>query len=241
MLWFHGGLLCTRPRMCTNVSLPAIRVLPALPVCRVEGRCQPNFRQGVAPDPTQSCGPYRPLPVNKSSAPRRDADKASWEGSRQHGQRAVQQVVQRHHRQPEQQWPSEAAHDTIAMVRLMVRLRAPLCAACLCQQATQPLHSQGSSQPWHPAKPCLQVAVSADGAVAAGASSNGAIHKVPGRVGDAAVPGGGAYADNEVGGCGSTGGLPGEPGVVGCGGRALRPHQTSRRGLHVGPKCHAQE
>ncbi|KAI7839426.1 hypothetical protein COHA_006827 [Chlorella ohadii] len=49
------------------------------------------------------------------------------------------------------------------------------------------------------------VAIAADGSVAAGASSNGAIHKIPGRVGDAAVPGGGAYADSEVGGCGSTG------------------------------------
>jgi isoaspartyl peptidase/L-asparaginase-like protein (Ntn-hydrolase superfamily) len=50
------------------------------------------------------------------------------------------------------------------------------------------------------------VAVDARGSVAAGSSSNGAIHKVPGRVGDAAVPGGGAYADSEVGGCGATGG-----------------------------------
>ena len=48
------------------------------------------------------------------------------------------------------------------------------------------------------------VAVSASGAVAAGASSNGASHKVPGRVGDAAVPGGGAYASQPAG-CGSTG------------------------------------
>lgn len=51
------------------------------------------------------------------------------------------------------------------------------------------------------------VAITAGGSVAAGASSNGAIHKVPGRVGDAAVPGGGAYADSQVGGCGSTGEL----------------------------------
>jgi N4-(beta-N-acetylglucosaminyl)-L-asparaginase len=48
------------------------------------------------------------------------------------------------------------------------------------------------------------VAVAASGAVAAGASSNGAAHKVPGRVGDAAVPGGGAYA-SAAAGCGSTG------------------------------------
>ncbi|KAK9820305.1 hypothetical protein WJX72_008767 [[Myrmecia] bisecta] len=49
------------------------------------------------------------------------------------------------------------------------------------------------------------VAIDKDGNVAAGSSSNGANHKVPGRVGDASVPGGGAYADSEVGGCGSTG------------------------------------
>ena len=49
------------------------------------------------------------------------------------------------------------------------------------------------------------VAINATGSVAAAASSNGAEHKVPGRVGDAAVPGGGSYADSEVGGCGSTG------------------------------------
>lgn len=49
------------------------------------------------------------------------------------------------------------------------------------------------------------IAIDANGSIAVGASSNGASHKVPGRVGDAAVPGGGAYADNEVGACGSTG------------------------------------
>jgi len=48
------------------------------------------------------------------------------------------------------------------------------------------------------------VVVDAGGASAAGASSNGAAHKIPGRVGDAAVPGGGAYA-SAAGGCGATG------------------------------------
>ncbi|KAL4431064.1 hypothetical protein ABPG75_006320 [Micractinium tetrahymenae] len=130
----------------------------------VEGRCQPNFRQGVAPDATLSCGPYRPLPGNSSSSSSSSrgqdlTNTAALELLERHGQQGMQQV-----QQDEQQWPSVVAHDTIAMV-----------------------------------------AVTADGAVAAGASSNGAIHKVPGRVGDAAVPGGGAYADSEVGGCGSTG------------------------------------
>ena len=49
------------------------------------------------------------------------------------------------------------------------------------------------------------IAIDAHGSVSAGCSTNGAIHKVPGRVGDGAVAGGGAYADTEVGGCGATG------------------------------------
>ena len=48
------------------------------------------------------------------------------------------------------------------------------------------------------------VAIDSLGRTAAAASSNGAAHKVPGRAGDAAVPGGGGYA-TELGGCGSTG------------------------------------
>ena len=48
------------------------------------------------------------------------------------------------------------------------------------------------------------VAIDSSGKAAAAASSNGAAHKVPGRTGDAAVPGGGAYA-TRLGGCGSTG------------------------------------
>ena len=116
--------------------------------CRKAARCQPNFRRGaLSPDPQQQCGPYKPLPRQ-------------------------QEQEQPPEQQAAQGWPSEHAHDTIAMV-----------------------------------------VVSADGSVAAGASSNGAIHKVPGRVGDAAVPGGGAYADSEVGGCGSTGPLPGGDGA----------------------------
>lgn len=43
------------------------------------------------------------------------------------------------------------------------------------------------------------------GSMAAACSTNGAIHKVPGRVGDCAVAGAGAYADSQVGACGATG------------------------------------
>ncbi|MCP9259914.1 N(4)-(Beta-N-acetylglucosaminyl)-L-asparaginase [Dirofilaria immitis] len=41
--------------------------------------------------------------------------------------------------------------------------------------------------------------------IVAGTSSNGANHKIPGRVGDSPLPGAGAYADNDIGGAVSTG------------------------------------
>ena len=41
--------------------------------------------------------------------------------------------------------------------------------------------------------------------MAAGTTTNGAGHKVPGRVGDGPITGSGSYVDEEVGGCGATG------------------------------------
>ncbi|KAG6003078.1 hypothetical protein E4U43_000976 [Claviceps pusilla] len=49
------------------------------------------------------------------------------------------------------------------------------------------------------------IALNASGHMAAGTSTNGQAHKIPGRVGDAPLPGSGAYVDNLVGGCGATG------------------------------------
>lgn len=43
------------------------------------------------------------------------------------------------------------------------------------------------------------------GHIAVGASTNGATFKIPGRVGDGPIAGSSAYADTEVGACGSTG------------------------------------
>ncbi|KAK9807970.1 hypothetical protein WJX73_008598 [Symbiochloris irregularis] len=65
----------------------------------------------------------------------------------------------------------------------------------LCQASTIDEHNHDTIS---------MVVVDETGKVAAGSSSNGATHKVPGRVGDAAVPGGGAYASPD-GGCASTG------------------------------------
>ena len=49
------------------------------------------------------------------------------------------------------------------------------------------------------------VAIDSFGSMASATSTNGLIFKVPGRVGDGAVAGGGSYVDSEVGGCGATG------------------------------------
>ncbi|KAK3376568.1 nucleophile aminohydrolase [Lasiosphaeria ovina] len=49
------------------------------------------------------------------------------------------------------------------------------------------------------------VAIHASGPMAAGTSTNGASHKIPGRVGDGPIVGSGSYVDGDVGGCGATG------------------------------------
>lgn len=99
--------------------------------CRVDGRCQPNFRRHVSPDPAQSCGPYHTLPRQPLPLQQRPEEHQGQE----------RPLVQRQGQQQQQPWPSQhGGHDTIAMVAV-----------------------------------------------------------------DAAVPGGGAYADSEVGGCGATG------------------------------------
>jgi N4-(beta-N-acetylglucosaminyl)-L-asparaginase len=49
------------------------------------------------------------------------------------------------------------------------------------------------------------VAIDKTGKIVAGTSTNGASHKIPGRVGDSPIPGSGAYADNSVGGAAATG------------------------------------
>ncbi|KAK7874453.1 hypothetical protein R5R35_001545 [Gryllus longicercus] len=49
------------------------------------------------------------------------------------------------------------------------------------------------------------VVIDRDGHIAAGTSTNGAKHKIPGRVGDSPIAGAGAYADGSVGGAAATG------------------------------------
>lgn len=49
------------------------------------------------------------------------------------------------------------------------------------------------------------VVIDKSGVMAAGTSTNGASHKIAGRVGDGPIVGSGSYVDGEVGGCGATG------------------------------------
>lgn len=94
--------------------------------------CQPNYRQNVSPDPSKSCGPYKPHTMSQ--------------------QRRRHQLIDIH------------AHDTIGMI-----------------------------------------VINQAGQVAAGTSTNGARHKIPGRVGDSPIAGAGAYADSTAGGAAATG------------------------------------
>jgi len=95
--------------------------------------CQPNYRKNVIPDPSTSCGPYKPAPIKF-----RNSDKTRY--------------------------TDENSHDTIGMITL-----------------------------------------SATGSLAAGASTNGAGWKVPGRLGDVSIIGAGAYADSRFGACAASG------------------------------------
>mmetsp|Transcript_1797 Transcript_1797/g.6419 ORF Transcript_1797/g.6419 Transcript_1797/m.6419 type:complete len:266 (+) Transcript_1797:105-902(+) len=89
--------------------------------------CQPNFRRGVTPDPSSSCGPYTPAFGGQSPSEAGGTGEAKG---------------------PQPRPPvSEMNHDTIAMV-----------------------------------------AIDAAGRISAGTSTNGALHKVPGRVGDSPIP-----------------------------------------------------
>ncbi|XP_077333377.1 N(4)-(beta-N-acetylglucosaminyl)-L-asparaginase [Lithobates pipiens] len=101
----------------------------------LDQHCQPNFRTNVTPDPTKSCGPYKPLKGFKNYKPP-----------------SLQKAVDVH------------SHDTIGMI-----------------------------------------AVDKQGNVATGTSTNGASHKIPGRVGDSPIVGAGSYADSSVGGAAATG------------------------------------
>lgn len=73
----------------------------------------------------------------------------------------------------------------------------------------------------------------ADGNIAGGCSTSGWGHKLPGRVGDSPIIGGGLYVDNEVGAAGATG--YGENIMRYCG--SLLVVEYMRQGLHPQEAC----
>ena len=78
------------------------------------------------------------------------------------------------------------------------------------------------------------IVLAADGALAAGCSTNCAIHKVPGRVGDCAIAGARNYADADAGACGSTG--DGDAHILLCALRAGGQRAAARRGAARGSR-----
>ncbi|CAM4614972.1 hypothetical protein PO909_006958 [Leuciscus waleckii] len=99
----------------------------------LQQNCQPNYRKNVFPDPSKSCGPFKPnAKLWRPKHPKGNFDPSS--------------------------------HDTIGMI-----------------------------------------VIGKNGQVAAATSTNGATHKIPGRVGDSPVAGAGAYADSTAGGAAATG------------------------------------
>lgn len=103
----------------------------------IKNDCQPNYwNQGtVTPDPTTSCGPYKPT-----------------SSSRECKEKLQRPPVDEHN------------HDTIGMI-----------------------------------------VIDADRRIACGTSTNGATHKIPGRVGDSPITGAGCYVEKGVGGAAATG------------------------------------
>ncbi|KAK7503830.1 hypothetical protein BaRGS_00004953 [Batillaria attramentaria] len=96
--------------------------------------CQPNYRKSVIPNPTKSCGPYKPRP-RLPTVRQKASDSVGPDN-----------------------------HDTIGMV-----------------------------------------VIDEEGKIAAGTSTNGMDHKIPGRVGDSPIMGAGAYASSGIGGAAATG------------------------------------
>lgn len=92
------------------------------------------------------------------------------------------------------------------------------CAACCATGAAGAVTGEANGEAARPTRRCgvawatplahdtiAMLAIDTSGHIAAGTSTNGNCGKIPGRVGDAAVVGAGAYAAGGAGACGATG------------------------------------
>ncbi|XP_076252467.1 N(4)-(Beta-N-acetylglucosaminyl)-L-asparaginase-like [Rhynchophorus ferrugineus] len=116
----------------------------------LEAKCQPNFWANVSPDPSNNCGPYKP--IGRLYLPN------------SHKCRIFDQLLTNEISQKCSDGFNSKNHDTIGML-----------------------------------------VINKKGHIVAGTSTNGANHKIPGRVGDSPIAGAGAYADSDVGASAGTG------------------------------------
>ena len=100
-------------------------------VCRKAANCQPNFRKAVHPDPTKSCGPYKPLSrAELSSAPLRKRDEgAALPRGLQEEDHLKRELL--HHSQTGMQLetqsaPAQTKHLAICLPHHLIRSSDPL-------------------------------------------------------------------------------------------------------------------
>ncbi|GJP48155.1 hypothetical protein CLOM_g7432 [Closterium sp. NIES-68] len=177
--------------------------------------CQPNYWRNVTPDAARSCGPYRPATVHTDglNGPELDAAKphaAELRGAEPQGaepQGAEPQGAEPQGAEPQGAEPRGAEPHGATDVNALSK-----------QPAAAAREGRGRSLRRTNKKAFLEkkhrlvthdtismVAIAQNGAMAAATSTNGLTFHVPGRVGDAPIPGAGAYVDSSVGGCGATG------------------------------------
>ncbi|XP_026676079.1 LOW QUALITY PROTEIN: N(4)-(Beta-N-acetylglucosaminyl)-L-asparaginase-like [Diaphorina citri] len=174
-----------------------------------DNRCQPNFWTSVKPDPKTSCGPYKPL----SFAHRLDKDTDSNADIGQYNHDTIGVVA------IDARGDIAAGTSTNGTKHKWRAWRDNRCQPNFWTSVKpDPKTSCGPYKPLSFAHRLDRdtdsnvdigqynhdtigvVAIDARGDIAAGTSTNGANHKIPGRVGDSPIPGAGAYAETGVGG-----------------------------------------
>lgn len=186
-------------------------------------KCQPNFRAGVIPKARTSCGPYSRAPAHHDShSPLRNVPMRSQPAqtlflhARNDATRSLasdtprSRHVAQDHEVPRflgQFMGSDSQVVGISGGPRRVQFPARSAASeSFLHEVERPGRRCGMGWPGPGAHDTIAIlATDTSGNTAAATSTNGNCGKVPGRVGDAAIPGAGAYAVTGVGACGATG------------------------------------
>lgn len=171
-----GGL--PEETLTTNASAAACQAW-------IAERCQPNYRLGsITPDPESHCGPYTL------------AAAAAGENERRYGMREPPASSTTITTTTTTEFPVDGHPEPLQPEPELKQRREAVVGGGDDGNGAWPARSHDTIS---------MIAIHADGTMAAGTSTNGAAHKVPGRVGDGPIAGSGAYVDGDVGGCGATG------------------------------------